>query len=139
MALDNFRQSKVAEIERELAEARELDCSVPNCPLRWSVQVNGHTHCSGHAWSHKSMWDTITQENHHYLIKEKPSENPPTFLLTKSQQLVYLQKIKAMSEPNRPNKDWAKRLKQLHDSGRNLSKFQIHAYKTALKLHLEEI
>ena len=137
MALDSFRHSKVAEIERELAEARELDCSIKDCPLRWSVETGGNRFCSGHAWSHKTLWETVTQENHQHLLREKPKVNPPTYLLTRSQQREYLLKMQQIAKESRPNKDWAVRLQRLHESGKTLSKFQVDAYKTALKLHLE--
>lgn len=135
MGLDSFKNSRIAEIERDLAAVKELDCHAPNCPLRWSVEVNGHRYCSGHAWAHRSLWDAITQENHQHLLRDKPAETPPSYKLTKAEQQAYLSKAKI--KPNAPNKDWATRLQRLHQAGRRLSKFQINAYKTALKLHLE--
>ena len=51
-----------AKPDQKLAEqGHSLMCSAHNCPLRWSVQIEGAL-CSYHAWSDPVKWHGITDE-----------------------------------------------------------------------------
>lgn len=102
--------------KKEAKDEPTLACSAHGCPLNWSVDAGGRL-CSYHAWEPAQAWPRITDDLKTY----------GAWSLSKKKEVDY------KSYPGHP-KAWAMRLKDRHDAGEKLSKFQIESYKTALKL-----
>ena len=102
------------------SEEQSLQCSAHGCPMRWSVDGGNVTKlCSYHAWEPASKWPKITEDLRQYGAWELQKKREVDTSVYKY-------------DP----KGWAKRLKDRHEAGEKLSKFQIECYQAALKLDM---
>ena len=92
-----------------------LMCSAHGCPMKWSVDPGQL--CSYHAFVEPKEWPSITES----LRRDGPWE------LTRKTSIDL---SKYQDDP----RGWAKRLRDMHQSGEHLSAFQVSSYQSALRL-----
>jgi hypothetical protein len=123
---------------------RALRCPAAGCPNRWSVEGDRGRGCSAHYWADPRDWPRITQEfleaetrRALYAAASRPVPDAVPATPPRQAAIIALRAFAAWirSPAQRGDgRDWARALQCSDQSGERLTRFQVNAYRQALRL-----